>query len=345
MGFQVFDKDLKTGLKAVYLFYGDEKYLMEQYLQNVVEAYVEKGQEDFNLHYFDGEQASVSEVLDACETLPFFSSHKVVIVKNAPYFRSKKNDLTDASLERILNYIKAPSSETYLFFMVNEAIDKRKKITKAVEGKGRIVEFDKLDSSIFTRWVHKKIKKHGVDLEHQVLNHLVARLAYLGKDHHKTLLEVENELQILCSSVYNKKIIEINDVNRLIKEPLEGDIFKLVDAVGRKNAAEGIHMMHELLSSGEAIQGIFHMICRQFRLLKKIQMLVKEGYPQQSIAKTLGLHPYVVKLIVNQIHLFTSDQLSKILLECSDIDYKMKSTSIQPVLAVEQLMIHCSLLK
>lgn len=345
MGFQVFDKDLKTGLKPVYLFYGDEKYLMEQYLQNVVDAYVEKGQEDFNLHYFDGDQATVAEIIDACETLPFFASHKVVIVKNTPYFRSKKNDLTDASSERLLNYLTEPSNETYLFFMVNESIDKRKKITKAVETKGRIVEFGKLEGNIFGRWVHKKIKKQGVDLDHQALNHLVSRLAYLGKDHHKSLLEVENELQILCSSVYNKKIIEIEDVDALIKKPLESDMFKMVDAVGNKNASEGIRMMHDLLASGEAIQGIFHMICRQFRLLKKIQMLVKEGYPQQTIAKTLGLHPYVVKLIVNQIHLFTSDQLSTILMECSDIDYKMKSTNIQPILAVEQLMVKCSLLK
>ena len=51
MGFQVFDKDLKEGLKPLYLFYGDEKYLMEQYIQNMVEVTVEKGQEDFNLQF------------------------------------------------------------------------------------------------------------------------------------------------------------------------------------------------------------------------------------------------------------------------------------------------------
>lgn len=342
MGFQLFDKDLKEGLKPVYLFYGSEDYLMEQYIHNMIEAYVPKGHEDFNLQIFDGDQTPLGSVLDACETLPFFSTHKVVVVKNSPYFKSKKSELTDALTERLLKYLESPSMETYLFFVSSGSIDKRKKVTKSVEKHGRLIEFGKLNPQIFMKWVHKKIKLLNKDIEQKALSYLISRLSYLEKDHSKTLLEVDNEIKVLCSSVYEKEFIQKEDIDRYIKKPLEADIFKLVDAVGRKKADEGILMMHHLLESGEAIQGIFHMICRQFRLLKKIQMLVHEGLPQPQIAKALGLHPYVVKLIVNQIDLFTSAQLTEILQVCSDIDYKMKSTNIQPVLAVEALMVTCS---
>lgn len=344
MGFQDFDKDLKEGLKPVYLFYGDEKYLMEQYIQKMVEVCVPKGHEDFNLQYYDGEQTGLGDILDACETLPFFSSHKVVVVKNAPYFRAKKNELTDALSDRLLKYLDSPALETYLFFVAADGIDKRKKVYKALGKKGRVVEFGKLSPAIFSKWVHKKIKLHKKDIDGKDLNYLVSRLSYLDKDHTKTLLEVDNELKVLCTSVYEDEHIQREAIDRYIKKPLEADIFKLVDAVGRKKADESIKMMHHLLDSGEAIQGIFHMICRQFRLLKKIQMLVREGLPQSHIAKSLGLHPYVVKLIVNQIDLFSSQALTEILDICSTIDYKMKSTSLQPVLAVEELMIRCSLM-
>jgi len=344
MGFQVFDKDLKEGLRPVYLFYGEEQYLMEQYVQNVVKKCVPEGQEDFNLHYFDGDQTSLDAILDACETLPFFADHKVVIVKNTPYFRSKKADLSEALAERLLTYLQEPSNQTYLFFITSDSIDKRKKVTKAVDKKGRAVEFGKLDGQIFTKWVHKKIKQQGKDIEGKTLSALVHRLSYLDKDSSKTLLEIDNELKVLCSSVFEGNLIHQEDVDRYIKKPLEADIFKLVDAVGRKKAETGIKMMHRLIENGESIHGIFHMICRQFRLLKKIQMLIKEGLPQAQIAKTLGLHPYVVKLIVNQIDLFSSSQLTQILDTCSTIDYKMKSTNIKPVLAIEELMITCSLM-
>jgi len=100
--------------------------------------------------------------------------------------------------------------------------------------------------------------------------------------------------------------------------------------------------MHELMKAGEPVQVIFSMVCRQFRLLKKIKMLLKEGYNQTSISKLLGLHPYVVKNVMRQIDKFNDALLTEILDRCSTIDYKMKSTSIDARLAIETLLVECS---
>lgn len=344
MGFEIFDKDIKMGLQAVYIFYGTEKYLIEQYISKMIDKYVPETYRDFNLTYFDGEKTSVDEVLDACETMPFFSDQKVIIVKNAPYFKSKKSGIKDAEEQRMISYFESPSSTCKLFFLSSGNVDKRKKSTKAVVKNGRLVEFDKLAPNVFPKWVFRKISQHGKTIDERTMNYLIERLAYLDKHSSKGLLDVDNELKMICSAAQDRDHIEQDDIDPFVKKPLDADIFMLVDAVGQKRAETAIKLMHELLRHGEPIQIIFTMITRQFRLLKKIKMLVKEGYNQGSIAKLIGLHPYVVKNIMRQIHLFDDLHLTAVLEKCSAIDYKMKSTSIDPVLAIETLIIECSIL-
>ncbi len=342
MGFEVFDKDIKTGLKPQYLFYGQERYLIDQFIDKMIDKYVPDSYRDFNLIVFDGERTGVDEIIDACETVPFFNEIKVVIVRNATFFRSKKANVTPEGESRLLDYFKQPLESTKLFFISNQSIDKRKKITKEIQKEGRIVEFGKLDHNIFIKWMHKQIKSYGKDLDQQTMNYLVNRMAYLDKHSSKNLLDVENELRMICSSLIDRDHVSNEDIDKYVKKPLDADIFQMVDAVGQKKAETAILIMHELLNKGEPIQVIFSMICRQFRLLKKVKMLVDEGYNQASIAKLLSAHPYAIKNIMKQIHRFDGKVLTLILDKCSTIDYKMKSTAMDPVLAIETLIIECS---
>lgn len=342
MGFEVFDKDIKTGLKPAYLFYGPEKYLIEQYIDKMIKKYVPDTYKDFNLTIYDGEKVTLDELIDACETVPFFSEHKIVIVKNTTYFRSKKSNISDAEEKRLMEYLESPSESSRLFFISNTSVDKRKKLTKSMVKNGQMVEFEKLNAAIFQKWVYRKIKQQDKEIDREIMSYLIDRLAYLDKHSSKGLLDVDNELRMICSSIHDRSDVQKGDVDQFVKKPLDADIFMMVDAVGNKKAETAILLMHELLKSGEPIQVIFTMICRQFRLLKKIKMLVSEGYNQASISKVIGLHPYVVKNVMRQIHMFNDAHLTGVLDKCSTIDYKMKSTAIDPVLAIETLIIECS---
>lgn len=342
MGFERFDQDIKMGLKSVYLFHGQEKYLVEQYLQKMLDKYVPETYRDFNYTVYDGEKATLDEILDTCETLPFFNACKIVVVKNTPYFRSKKSNIHEAEEERLIEYMASPSESCHLIFITNNSVDKRKKLTKRVEKHGSMIEFGKLNNQIFTKWVHKKIKQLDCEIDGRTLNYLIDRLSYLDKQSSKELLVVDNELRMICSSVQERRDIQVEDIDKFVKKPLDADIFMLVDAVGQKKAEQAIGLMHELIKAGEPVQVIFAMICRQFRLLKKTKMLVGDGYNQTSISKLIGQHPYVIKKVMRQIHLFDSKALTDILEKCSTIDYKMKSTSMDPVLAIETMLVECS---
>ena len=69
------------------------------------------------------------------------------------------------------------------------------------------------------------------------------------------------------------------------------------------------------------------LIAGQIRLMIHVQTLRKKGYQQQQIAKTLRVHPYRVKLMLENRRLPNENRLLEILQQLAEIDYKLKTTS------------------
>ena len=164
MSYRDFFNDIKGDLSPVYLLHGDEDFLIEQGIAELKKKRVNSMYEDFNYSVFDGEKANLDEVLDTCETMPFFDPLKVVIVEKAPYFQAKGKGMSDAQEERLIEYLNNASPSTCLVMVAGNSIDKRKKVTKAISKQGRLVEFGKLSPAEFKKWMAKVIKSNGVEI-------------------------------------------------------------------------------------------------------------------------------------------------------------------------------------
>ena len=63
--------DIKSGnFKQVYLLYGEEAYLKQQYKQNLVKALNPDG-DTMNFNHYEGKGIDVKQLIDLCETMPF----------------------------------------------------------------------------------------------------------------------------------------------------------------------------------------------------------------------------------------------------------------------------------
>ena len=66
--------DIKSGnFKQVYLLYGEEAYLKQQYKQNLVKALNPDG-DTMNFNHYEGKGIDVKQLIDLCETMPFSQS-------------------------------------------------------------------------------------------------------------------------------------------------------------------------------------------------------------------------------------------------------------------------------
>ena len=68
--------------KPVYLIYGDQDLLLERALEQLKRSVGELADLDFNSETFDGENANADEIVAACNTLPFASERRLVVVRN-----------------------------------------------------------------------------------------------------------------------------------------------------------------------------------------------------------------------------------------------------------------------
>ena len=134
------EKQLKqNNISSCYLFYGTEQYLKTQYTNLLKKKVLEVSAEAMNLDIFQGNKQAVSTILDSADTLPFLSERRLVIVKESELFQTgRKNDT-----EKMADYIKIIPNTTCILFIENE-VDKRGKLYKAISKYGYIVEMNGL---------------------------------------------------------------------------------------------------------------------------------------------------------------------------------------------------------
>ena len=88
-------EDIKTGnFKQAYLLYGEEAYLKQQYKQRLLNALNPDG-DTMNFSRFEGKGIEVKELIDLCETLPFFAERRVILLEDTGFFKNKCDELAD----------------------------------------------------------------------------------------------------------------------------------------------------------------------------------------------------------------------------------------------------------
>ena len=91
MTYQDFTVNINKGrLKTLYLFYGEEDYLIDHTLKLLKDKYIDNSFETLNYQILEGKDIQFEDIHNACETLPFMSDKKIVVVKDLGIFSRKK---------------------------------------------------------------------------------------------------------------------------------------------------------------------------------------------------------------------------------------------------------------
>ncbi len=84
-------KEIQAGkVRPVYLLCGEEQFLVESTLKQMLENLLLPETRDFNLTHLDGAEASVREILSAVEVYPVMADWRVVIVSEATVFKRQQ---------------------------------------------------------------------------------------------------------------------------------------------------------------------------------------------------------------------------------------------------------------
>lgn len=317
-------------MNNLFLFTGEETFLMQQQIRGWKEAFKEKHGGDMNLITIDGSEAEMGEIIAQTEAAPFLGDKRLIFIENlpeAPKTRNadkvtKKDEAREKDLQKLTDYVeKILESSVVVFVQANP--DKRKSLYKKIVQLATVKEFSSLSGPALSSWVLNQAKKHKAVIDANTADYLVSQT---GQDLWKINQEL-NKLSAYCQG----NPIDRKSIDHLVVPTIEANVFHLTDALGAKDHRKAIHNLHRSMAAGENLRQTFYMIVRQFRLFLQVGGYL-DNYPNtnpNNVATSLKLHPFVARNTVSQLKRFKRAELKDAYGRLLEIDVALKTSKIR----------------
>jgi DNA polymerase III subunit delta len=335
MSLEILKKQIKeVKLQNVYLFYGEEDYLIKYYINIITKLIVNDENSELNFISFDG-KIDVNTIISNCETLPIFSDKKVVIAKNSGLFKSKKGAETSVSdkkstKDRFSEYVASVPAYTCLILVETE-VDKRLKLVNAIKKHGLVVELDFQKPADLVKWVIKVFRSYNKSIEQMSASYLVENSEY-------SMNELLNEIEKIVNFVGDKKQIDIADIESVCNKSIKSRIFELTDAVSQGDMSKALILLKDMSSLKEPMQKVLFMIIRQIRMLYRIKLLRQKGMRDDLVSKQMGLTPFVASKVMSISRNLDISILEKAMFYSLELDESIKTGKISDKIAIELLI-------
>ncbi|MBQ6810626.1 MAG: DNA polymerase III subunit delta, partial [Firmicutes bacterium] len=303
-------------IKPIYLFYGEEKFLLYKDVAFFRDYFAKEG---VSAEEFDGAKVSLSAVLASASEMPLFGGKRLIIVDHAPWFSRKtrkgqeddEGDFVDSNAEELLSYAADPNEDTCLVF-ISDTADKRMKTVKAIETSGKVRKYEPKKSYELPDYVRKYMDRAKKRLSPQAMD---------------LLLAMTGELDKLLLFAGNDPLIEVDAVERIVSKTAEATSFLLSDAIGMRQVKKVREYVSDVLEHTKPNEYamLFGYLVNYFRLLIRIKDMVSQHKKEKAIAKELGVHEFRVKKGMEAQRKYTMDELCDALAMMLDCDYKVKS--------------------
>jgi len=296
-----------------------------------------------NLEILDGEKLEMPDFEKAVSTPAFLAKKRLVIVENA-LGKNKGQKIQKEILEILA---QAKLDDTILVFWEGNLDAGRAKKGKAkTPGKrGQNLfaylakekfaqEFRLLDEAAIYQWAGAEIKKRGGQIASAALKLLTD---LVGND----LWQLSGEIDKLIAFARGAEITP-ERISALVKIKLDEDTFRLTDALAAKNRKLALKLVNDRLKSGTPALELLGTIIWQFRNLLLVKSFMENNgaaYPASRLTYQLGLHPFVIKKTMGLAAAHQLAGLKQIYRRLLQIDYKIKTSQINPEVLFDLLIV------
>jgi DNA polymerase-3 subunit delta len=336
--FKKIEKDIRNDrLGNPLFFYGREQYLIRWAISALVEKYVNPSTKDMDFSKPDPKSMTLDTLIQQCETLPFLSTKRVVLIEDFLLFAGEKlKGFPEEGEEGLIEYLKNVPKDCVLIFTASSA-DKRRKLYKTIQSVGSCYEFDGLDETLLRGLIEKRLRQGGKWARPNIIGEMIQLSGYYDKETDYTLYHLENDIS---------KVIALCDGDEIKREDIKGGItgngetyvFDLIDAVSLGNKEEAFSLLNNLLTSGVSAHKLLALVCSQFETILMVKEMKEDGLQYDQIKDFLGIHEFRIKRAVSFANHYTLAQLRNALNRAFQVDDSIKSGLMDAKLALEMLI-------
>lgn len=320
-------QDIQTGnFKHVYLLYGEERFLIQQYKSRLLKA-LNPEEDTMNMASYEGKHIEVGPLLELAETLPFLSERRIILVENSGFFKNKCDPLAD--------YLREVPDYLYMIF-VEEQVDKRSRVYKAAGKIGRMIQFPVQNEGNLMRWVLKMLSDEGKKITKKDMELFLSRV---GTD----MGNIYQETQKLLSYTIGRDVVTEQDIEAVCVTQLTNKIFDMVRAVADRDQKKALDLYEDLLALKEPPMRILYLLARQFRHLMQTKIMLSEGKDRQEISRALGVPGFAVRNYINCAGKYEAKELRNAVEDFTNAEEEVKTGRLGDTLSVELLIVRYSM--
>ena len=324
-------------IKGAYLFHGEENMVMEEIIDYIKQSYVNPSTYDLNFVHLRGADIDLDELYSSIETIPFMSDYRVVTIDGLGEL-NRNHNLSNVFFDTLTNI---PEDTIVIFYDSDEDLKKNTKLFRYFRTNNRNVEFNKLNNRDLRDHLMSVITKRNKNISYNDLSYFILQTGYENKNLDIYLYEVRSELDKLISYSEDDTITR-HDIDNSVQKINDSNIFNLLDSIQSKNADSSLSYLHDLYEKDEPIQVILHMIKRRFRHLYTNSALLEEGVAPADVQKVISISNYEYRNVSNQSRRMSVCEIKDKLDLIYSTEKLLKSTSINPLTLMENLVINLS---
>lgn len=317
-------QDLKSGqFGRLYLFYGEEHYLRDHYLEQLKKKLLDGPAEDFNYHRFTQENLDFQAVAAAVEAMPMMAEHSLVQLDDCDLSRLTED--ARESLTAILSDIPDYCTVVFVFDTVEFKVDGRhKKLKEAIE-RGLAVEFARQNQRELNTWIRRHFRTYGKDIGERECEHLTFVTG-------GTMTALSAEIGKIAAYA-SGDTVTMQDIRAVVIPVLEADMFEITDAIADGDYEKALVKLRTLLQMQEEPIYLLGAIGSAMRRLLYARTVMAAGKGEGALAELLKAstgrapHSFVLQKTMTTARRVSDSFCAKAVTLCMETDRKLKSFS------------------
>ena len=326
----------------IVLLRGPELFLQMEYTRRLTQLLREKFG-DVEQFRFDGESATLAEVLDELRTYGLMQNHKLVILDNADMFLAGKKKAGDeegdeekeekspnrTAMER---YAASPVDSATLLLRAETWRPGR--IDKLIEEHGTIIKCEEMSPADTARHaIGRAEREYGVTLSPPAATLLIERIG-------TSLAHVDTELARLSSYVGAKGSITPQIIKDLVEPSREEHAWVIQEAVLSGEAGHALTRLTELLEiSKQPKELLFWSVTDLLRKLYHASRQLRAGVSPYQLRGPLKLWGAAEHMVFDAARRVEPARFAQLLHEALASDWRMKTGQRDPMRTLEALIV------
>jgi len=356
--YEMFAASVKTGsFGKLYIFHGEERYLLEHSLTELRRILCPDGLDGFNYKRFEGKDIRNDDLNDAINTFPVFADKTLIEIHDFDLFKGKKKNpaefdppepptagkssksaktaKTDDNTEKqqladILSDLPDYVCIVFIYDTIPYKPDGRQKLDKAILDNAKVVEFSIQEQAKLTNWIRRRFEAAGKHVGRAEAEYL----ALITDGHMATLVgEIEK-----VAAYSGSETITRSDIDAVVTPVISAFAYKLTDAILSQRHKEAMRLLDELLLMREPAQKLLYSISLKMRQFLAARICLDEGMDKADLMEMCGIRfDFQAAILLDTARKTTLSKCREAVLLCSQAAFDLNST-VEPEARLVELV-------